>query len=133
MMQIRSLRPWSTILLLPLILACDTGEAEEAPTLQRATVTRGDLMITAEATGLVEPIREVEVKSKASGEILRRPSPGRFREGDDRFGDVRRSDFDNSIGKTVTVEASPARDGSLSGLMREITLADGQVVSVCPC
>ena len=71
MMQIRSLRPWSTILLLPLILACDTGEAEEAPTLQRATVTRGDLMITAEATGLVEPIREVEVKSKASGEILR--------------------------------------------------------------
>ncbi len=71
MMQIRSPRPWSTILLLPLILACDTGEAEEAPTLQRATVTRGDLMITAEATGLVEPIREVEVKSKASGEILR--------------------------------------------------------------
>ncbi len=61
------------------------------------------------------------------------PSPGRFREGDDRFGDVRRSDFDNSIGKTVTVEASPARDGSLSGLMREITLADGQVVAVCPC
>jgi HlyD family secretion protein len=71
MTQIRGLRPWSTILLLPFILACATGEAEEAPTLQRAVVTRGDLMITAEATGLVEPIREVEVKSKASGEILR--------------------------------------------------------------
>ena len=61
------------------------------------------------------------------------PSPIRFREGDDRFDDVRRSDFENSIGKTVTVEASPARDGSLSGLLREITLAEGKVVAVCPC
>ncbi len=57
--------------LLPFVMACGTSEAEEAPTLQTASVVRGDLMITAEATGSVEPIRTVEVTSKASGEILR--------------------------------------------------------------
>ncbi|SVE39799.1 uncharacterized protein METZ01_LOCUS492653, partial [marine metagenome] len=64
MTPIQRVGAWSTILLVPWIFACDTGEAEEAPTLQRITVTRGDLMITAEATGLLEPLREVEVKSK---------------------------------------------------------------------
>jgi HlyD family secretion protein len=34
-------------------------------------VRRGSLIIRAEATGNVEPVRKVEVKSKASGEILR--------------------------------------------------------------
>jgi HlyD family secretion protein len=54
--------------------ACGDGEAAEgsgAPTRLTATVRRGDLEIRAEATGNVEPVRKVEVKSKASGEILR--------------------------------------------------------------
>jgi hypothetical protein len=38
----------------------------------------------------------------------------------------------NSLDKTVTVEASRARDGSKSGLIRQVTLADGSVVSACP-
>ncbi len=46
--------------------------------------------------------------------------------------DVGKSDFESSLGKTVTVEASPARDGSLSGLIRQITLADGTVIPLCP-
>jgi HlyD family secretion protein len=51
---------------------CSTGEAsEEGPAIQTVEVTRGDLMLRAEASGQVEPVREVEVKSKASGEILR--------------------------------------------------------------
>ncbi|SVA84370.1 uncharacterized protein METZ01_LOCUS137224, partial [marine metagenome] len=46
--------------------------AEEAgSTRLTADVILGDLLIRAEATGNVEPVREVEVKSKASGEILR--------------------------------------------------------------
>ena len=54
------------------LAACQTGEAaEDGPSIQTADVTRGDLTIRAEATGTVEPIRIVEVKSKASGEILR--------------------------------------------------------------
>jgi HlyD family secretion protein len=52
--------------------ACQTGEAaEESSSLLTTAVIRGDLLIRAEAVGSVEPVREVEVKSKASGEILR--------------------------------------------------------------
>ncbi len=55
------------------LAACRTGEAAEeaGPRLLTAEATRGDLLLRAEATGSVEPVREVEVKSKASGEILR--------------------------------------------------------------
>lgn len=55
------------------------------------------------------------------------PPPGFFRQRD-----IGRTDFENSLTKTVTVEASRARDGSRSGLIREIKLADGKVVSACP-
>ena len=47
------------------------GAEESGPTVITVRVTRGDLVIRAEATGTVEPVRRVEVKSKASGEILR--------------------------------------------------------------
>ena len=43
-----------------------------------------------------------------------------------------RSDIEGSLGRTVTIEASRARDGSMSGLIRQLTLADGRVVSACP-
>ncbi len=49
-----------------------------------------------------------------------------------RVRDVGKSDFESSLGKAVTVEASRARDGSLSGLIRMITFSDGTVVSLCP-
>jgi len=65
--------------------------------------------------------------------VFEGPSPGTFAptlNPADR--DIGKSDFEASLGKTVTVEASPARDGSLSGLIRQITLADGTVVSMCP-
>ena len=68
MMRMRS---WSAALLAPVIAACGSSEADESPSLQTTAVVRGDLMITAEATGSVEPILAVEVTSKASGEILR--------------------------------------------------------------
>ena len=55
------------------------------------------------------------------------PPPGFF-----RTRDTNKSDFETAIGKTVTVEASRARDGSLSGLIRNITLPDGRIVSACP-
>ena len=52
--------------------ACSNDESVDAvSSLTTVEVTRGDLSIRAEATGTVEPIRTVEVKSKASGEILR--------------------------------------------------------------
>jgi HlyD family secretion protein len=67
------IKTWAAAALLLLaVTACSSGEAaEETPALQTVELTRGDLDIRAEATGTVEPIRSVEVKSKASGEILR--------------------------------------------------------------
>lgn len=52
------------------LAACGSGQAEETSAMAVAVVERGDLRITAEATGSVEPILQVEVTSKASGEIF---------------------------------------------------------------
>jgi HlyD family secretion protein len=66
----RFLTGGTAALLVAVALAgCGEGQAETAPTLSTADVIRRDLQITAEATGTVEPIRTVEVKSKASGEV----------------------------------------------------------------
>ena len=55
------------------------------------------------------------------------PSPGFF-----RTRDISSADFQTAIGKTVSAEASRARDGSRSGLIRTVTLPDGKVISLCP-
>ncbi len=72
----------------------------------------------------------VEVKN-ASGQMetwdIEGPSPSFF-----RTRDVSKTDFESALGKTVTAEASRARDHSLSGLIRTITLPGGKVVSACP-
>lgn len=64
-------KTWLLALMAGAAAACSTSEAVEAPTLATVSPSTGNLRITVEATGSVEPIREVEVKSKASGEILR--------------------------------------------------------------
>jgi HlyD family secretion protein len=64
------------LLLAPLaISACDRGAAETTTqgTPETAPVERRTLEVRAEAAGAIEPIRVVEVKSKASGEILSLP------------------------------------------------------------
>src|ERR1700752_5172189 len=72
----------------------------------------------------------VEVKS-AEGATetwqIEGPSPSFF-----RIRDVGKPDFEDSVGKTVTVEISRARDKSRSGLIRTFTLANGKIVSACP-
>ena len=55
------------------------------------------------------------------------PAPSFF-----RIRDVGKADFEASVGKTVTVEVSRARDKSRFGLIRTFTLADGKIVSACP-
>ena len=72
----------------------------------------------------------VDVKGdRGQGEawVFEGPNPGFFRNRN-----VNKSHFEAAINKTVTVEASRARDGSRSGLIRMITLPDGTVVSLCP-
>jgi HlyD family secretion protein len=49
------------------------GSKDKAPFVQTAAVTRRTIVIDAEATGAVEPINVVDVKSKASGLITKMP------------------------------------------------------------
>lgn len=57
----------------PFVLLLALGACQRpapAPSTQVAQVTRRDLVVSAIAAGVVEPITTVEVKSKASGEIV---------------------------------------------------------------
>ena len=58
---------------------------------------------------------------------LEGPSPSFF-----RARDINKTDIEAALNKTVTAEASRARDGSRAGLLRVMTLPDGKVVSACP-
>jgi HlyD family secretion protein len=64
----------AALLAVTAVTACTSGEAAESiPANEIEAVGRRDLQVVAEASGQVEPIRVVEVKSKASGEILNLP------------------------------------------------------------
>jgi hypothetical protein len=72
----------------------------------------------------------VEVKTpdgKTEAWLIEGPAPSFF-----RIRDFGKADFEGSIGKTVTVELSRARDKSKSGLIRTFTLPAGKVISACP-
>ena len=58
---------------------------------------------------------------------LEGPSPSFF-----RARDINKSDIETALNKTVTAEASRARDGSKAGLLRTMTLPDGKLISACP-
>ncbi|MYK48378.1 MAG: efflux RND transporter periplasmic adaptor subunit [Gammaproteobacteria bacterium] len=53
-----------------LIAGSDDEEVEEEAFFEAAGVVRGDIRVAVEAAGGIEPVTTVEVKSKASGEIL---------------------------------------------------------------
>ena len=70
---------------------------------------------------------DVEEAGKVERWSFEGPPPGFF-----RSRNVDKPAFEASKGKSVTVEASRARNGTASGLIRQLTLADGTVVSACP-
>jgi len=53
------------------LTAC--GKTETAPPYQKVAVERRDIVVTATASGVIQPILTLSVKSKASGEILEEP------------------------------------------------------------
>jgi hypothetical protein len=71
----------------------------------------------------------VEVKGDKAVETwqVEGPPPSFF-----RTRDVGKADFENAAGKMEKFEASRARDGSRTGLLRVMTLPDGKLVSACP-
>ena len=63
------------ILFLALIAAagCSSSATKTVP-IQTATIQRRDIIVTAEATGVIEPINVIEIKSKtASGQVMAMP------------------------------------------------------------
>jgi hypothetical protein len=77
------------------------------------------------------PHIELDVDMKNDTEIqnwaLEGPPPSFF-----RARDINKSDIETALNKTVSAEASRARDGSKAGLLRVMTLPDGKVISACP-
>ncbi len=52
------------------VTACSKGAASDAPAVATAVASVGNLSVTVEANGTVTPVDTVQVKSKASGEVL---------------------------------------------------------------
>lgn len=62
----------AALALLTVLAACKKEEVA-SPTVELAAVERRTIVINAEATGVVEPINVIEVKSRASGQITELP------------------------------------------------------------
>jgi HlyD family secretion protein len=63
----------SLYLVLIAAAGCSSSATKAVP-IQTATIQRRDIIVTAEATGVIEPINIVEVKSKtASGQVMQMP------------------------------------------------------------
>jgi len=56
-----------------LLAACSGKDKNAAPLIQTAPVTRQDIVVDVEATGIIAPVNAVEVRSKASGQIIKLP------------------------------------------------------------
>lgn len=104
--------------------AC-AARTEKAPTIPAAAATRRTIVIDAEATGVVEPINIVEVKSKASGLITRMPvetgvlvKPGDLlvqidtRDVQNQY-DQAKADYDASRAKLAVSESQKKRSDDL--------------------
>lgn len=64
------LEPDLRILAVMLLALGGCTEKPAGPQFDTATVARRDIIVTVQAAGIVEPVLTVEIKSKASGEVL---------------------------------------------------------------
>jgi HlyD family secretion protein len=58
---------------LVVVAGCTKKSANPASAIQTATIARQDLVVDVEATGVIQPINAVQVRSKASGQIMKMP------------------------------------------------------------
>ena len=63
----------AAVVVAALVLPSATRHTSKQPTVPVESVQRRDVEVTIEATGTIEPVELVEVKSKASGQIIRMP------------------------------------------------------------
>jgi HlyD family secretion protein len=55
------------------VAGCSKKSANPASAIQTATIAKQDLVVDVEATGVIQPINAVQVRSKASGQIMKMP------------------------------------------------------------
>ena len=55
------------------VAGCTKKSANPANAIQTAAVSKQDLVVDVEATGVIQPINAVQVRSKASGQIMKMP------------------------------------------------------------
>src|SRR6516162_5357521 len=55
-----------------MLVACQKEKKVAAP-LPTAAVARGDIAVRVQATGVIEPINPVDIKSKAAGTVVQEP------------------------------------------------------------
>ena len=63
---------WTALVAVGFVAACGDKAAAPRP-IQVATLERRTIVVQAEATGIIEPINVVEVKSRSSGQIVEMP------------------------------------------------------------
>ena len=86
--------------------ACASKDQKAIP-VSTAAVTRRDIVIDAQATGVVEPINVVEVKSKASGQIVKMPvETGSLVKPGDLLVQIETRDTKNQYDQTAAVLAA---------------------------
>ncbi|HEV2178864.1 MAG TPA: efflux RND transporter periplasmic adaptor subunit [Gemmatimonadaceae bacterium] len=56
------------------VAGCNKKAANPASAVQTAAIARQDLIVDVEATGVIQPINAVQVRSKASGQIMKMPA-----------------------------------------------------------
>lgn len=113
--------------------ACSEGEANQSSfQLETSQVERRTIESTVEATGTIEPLRVVEVKSQASGEILEMPVElgDRVRQGDLLL-EINPRDEENQLQQArADLEQAQARlEVAEQQLTRAQTLRDSGVVT----
>ncbi|HEY9225958.1 MAG TPA: efflux RND transporter periplasmic adaptor subunit, partial [Gemmatimonadaceae bacterium] len=66
------IRPVLFLIAVAVFTACQT-QSKQATPLPTTTVSRSDINVRVQATGMVEPINPVEIKSKAGGTVIEEP------------------------------------------------------------
>ena len=112
---------FSWVLLAALVSGAGTLAAHHSTTAVFDTAKKVTVTGTLTKVDWVNPHIVVLVEAKGGAEMWKLESnpPSWFRRVN-----VGRSDFAKGLGQTVTVEANPAKDGTLYGYMVKITFAD---------
>jgi HlyD family secretion protein len=107
------------LLILVYMFSADSGSDKDKPAIgfKSTEVLRGDLVVKISATGIVEPNFKVEVKSKASGEVLKFS----FEEGDRIKKDTLLLQLDKSDEQRNVAKAMAEKSSSVARLRKAET------------